>query len=130
MTNLPKVLFLTESQGWSGGARQLLHLADGLRRLGWEILIACPKSGDTFHNAQAQGFTPVDFFPKKDYDLLTAWRIARVFDEQGVDIVHAHHPRAHAVGLIAMHMARSEPAFVVTRRVSFPIPRHIFSRWK
>lgn len=127
---MTKVLFLTESRGWSGGARQLLHLADGLRGLGWDVSIACPEGGDIFRQAKDRGFNPVNFFPRQDYDLVSAWRLARVLDERGIEILHAHHPRAHAVGLAALYFAKVRPAFVVTRRVSFPIPGHVFSRLK
>ena len=125
-----KVLFLTESRGWSGGARQLLHLAGGLKRLGWDIALACPPGGDIFDRAKADGFAPVPFEPRQDYDVFCARRLAKTIDERGVDIVHAHHPRAHAVGLIAMYLASRKPAFVVTRRVSFPIKRNPFSKLK
>src|SRR5579859_7263705 len=100
-----KVLFLTESRGWSGGARQLLHLGSGLREAGWDVALACPSDGDIYERARGEGFDPVPFAPRQDYDVFCAWRLAKTIDERGIDIVHAHHPRAHAVGLIALYFA-------------------------
>lgn len=125
-----KVLFLTESRGWSGGARQLLHLASGLKKQDWDVILACPPGGDIFEHAKKDGFSPESFEPRQDYDIFCAWRLAKTIQARGIDLVHAHHPRAHAVGLIALYLAKRRPAFVVTRRVSFPIGSNPFSRFK
>src|SRR5581483_5415448 len=113
----PKLLFFSESQGWSGGAKQLLRLAEGLRGAGWDIRLACPSDGMLFRKASESGFSPAALHPREDYDLPTAWRLARLIEREGIDLLHAHHPRAHAVGLIASYLSRRRPAFVVTRRV-------------
>lgn len=125
-----KALFLSESEGWSGGAKQLLALADGLRKAGWSVTIGCPPGGQTYAKAGELGFDRLDFKPRQDYDALTAWTVARRIDAMAPDIVHAHHPRAHAVALIAMYLARRSPRFIVTRRVTFPLSRNPFSRLK
>lgn len=124
------VLFLSESRGWSGGAKQLLALAEGLRRDGWRMLIACPPDGETFRKAGELGFQTLAFHPRQDYDLISAIRLAAKLSKSRIDVLHAHHPRAHAVGLMAVHLSRRRPLFLVTRRVSFPPPGHVFSRMK
>ncbi|MBI4425444.1 MAG: glycosyltransferase [Elusimicrobia bacterium] len=125
-----RVLFLSESQGWSGGAKQLLRLAEGLRVLGWDVRIACPGDGELFRRARASGFEPVDLHPRQDYDVLSAVRVARLMEKERVDLLHAHHPRAHAVGLMAAYLCRRAVRFLVTRRVSFPPGKNPFSRFK
>lgn len=125
-----RVLFLSESQGWSGGAKQLLRLAEGLRLFHWDVRIACPSNGAAFQRARASGFDPIDLHPRQDYDIVSSVRLARLMEAQGIDLLHAHHPRAHAVGLMAAYLCRRPVAFVVTRRVSFPPGRNPLSRLK
>lgn len=125
-----KVLFLSESQGWSGGAKQLLRLAEGLGLLGWDVRIACPGDGETFRKANEKGLKTIDLHPREDYDVLSAVRLARLMEREQVDLLHAHHPRAHAVGLMAAYLSKRSVAFVVTRRVSFKPQRNPFSLFK
>ncbi|OGR44343.1 MAG: hypothetical protein A2X35_02645 [Elusimicrobia bacterium GWA2_61_42] len=125
-----KILHITESFGWSGGAAQALYLARELRALGQENLLACPEDGDLGQKAAADGFEVIHFRPKRDYDLRTAFALARLIDERKPDVLQAHHPKAHAMGLMAKFLARHKPVFVVTRRVSHPIITTFFARLK
>ncbi len=125
-----KVLFFSETQGWSGGAKQLLDLAQGLKGYGWGMLLACPADGEAYRRAGPLGIETIDIHPREDYDIISAFRLAHLVSERAVDIVHAHHPRAHAVGLIASYLCRRPFRFIVSRRVSFSIKRNPFSRFK
>jgi len=125
-----KILHITESFGWSGGAAQALSLARELRALGHENLLACPAAGDLGRKAAADGFKVLHFQPKRDYDLRTAFALARLLDEIKPDVLHAHHPKAHAMGLLAKFLARHKPVFVFTRRVSHPIVTGFFAKLK
>jgi glycosyltransferase involved in cell wall biosynthesis len=130
MADKLKILHITESFGWSGGSAQALYLARELRAAGQENLIACPADGDLGLKAAADGFEVVQFRPRRDYDLKTALALARLIDERKPDVVQAHHPKAHAMGLIAKFLARHKPVLVVTRRVSHPIITTFFARLK
>lgn len=125
-----KILHLTESFGWSGGAAQALALARELRALGHENLLACPLAGDLGRKAAADGFKVLHFQPKRDYDLKTAFALSRLLDEIKPDVLHAHHPKAHAMGLLAKFLANHKPVFVFTRRVSHPIVTGFFAKLK
>lgn len=125
-----KILHITESFGWSGGAAQALYLARGLRELGHENIFACPIAGDLGRKAAADGFEVRHFQPRRDYDLGTARELARLLDEIRPDVMQAHHPKAHAMGLIAKFLAGHKPVFLFTRRVSHPIVKGFFARLK
>ncbi len=131
---MPKVLHVSESNEWSGGAAQLLALAEGLREKAWEVRVACrPGSGLDSH-ATERNFPTVHAAMKEDYDLVSAWKLADYFSKQGIDVVHAHHNRSHAVCLLAKSILRMRgkkaPVLVVSRRVSFPPGKNPFSMWK
>lgn len=128
-----KVLHVSESNEWSGGAAQLLALAEGLRARGFDCRIGCrPGSGLSKHAAE-RGLATFTLPLREDYDVLSAWRLARYVEEHGIDVVHAHHNRSHAVCLLAnvlLGLRGRRRVLVVTRRVSFPPGRNPFSRWK
>jgi glycosyltransferase involved in cell wall biosynthesis len=125
-----KILHITESSSWSGGAAQALYLARELRALGHTNVIACPLGGDLWAKAAADGFTTKHFQPRRDYDLRTALALARLIDAEKPDVLQAHHPKAHAMGLLAKFFARHKPVFVFTRRVSHPIVTGFFAKLK
>lgn len=130
MANKLKILHITESFGWSGGAAQALSLARELRTLGHENIIACPLEGDLGRKAAADGFEVLHFQPRRDYDLRTAFALSRILNERKPDVLHAHHPKAHAMGLIAKYLAKHKPVFLFTRRVSHPIVTGYFAKLK
>jgi len=125
-----KILHITESFGWSGGAAQALYLARELRALGHENIIACPLGGDLGRKAGADGFVVRHFQPRRDYDLKTARSLARLLEELKPDVMQAHHPKAHAMGLLAKFLSSHKPVFIFTRRVSHPIVKGYFAKLK
>ncbi|MFH1618544.1 MAG: glycosyltransferase family 4 protein [bacterium] len=129
-TEKHSVLHLSESFGWSGGAAQLLALSAGLSEAGWDVAIACPAGGALWNKARIGKIRVFDFKPFQDYDLRSAWRVSRLIARERFDVVHAHHPKAHAAGLLAVRLSGQRPVFVVSRRVSHPMRINIFSRFK
>lgn len=121
---------MSESFGWSGGAAQALALAGRLKALGHENLIACPRGGDLWGKAAAAGLEAAPFRPRRDYDLPCAYRLAHLLERWKPDIINAHHPKAHAMALMAKAIARRKPVLVVTRRVSHPLLNTFFARLK
>lgn len=125
-----KILHVTESFGWSGGAAQALYLARELRSLGHENFFACPAEGDLGRKAAADGFEVVNFRPRRDYDIRSALALARLLEARRPDVMQAHHPKAHAMGLLAKFFSSHKPVFVFTRRVSHPIVTGFFAKLK
>lgn len=125
-----KILHVSESFGWSGGAAQALALADRLEKCGHTNDVACPEGGDLWKKAGAAGLKLFHFRPRKDYDLPCAIRLAGLLNRRKPDILHAHHPKAHAMCLMAKALSAHKPALVVTRRVSHPIITTVFARLK
>lgn len=125
-----KVLHVSESSGWSGGAAQALLLATELRKLGHENILACPSGGDLSGRAAEAGFRVFDFRPRRDYDLRAALAVAALLRSERPDAMHAHHPKAHTMCVLGKFFSGLEPALVVSRRVSHPIRGGFFARLK
>jgi len=120
---LEKGLFST------GSVVQMFQLARGLARRGHRVAIVSRPEGDVPAEARREG---IDFVPlslKHEFDLGSARRLARAFDERTVDVVHVHKGIAHAVALFATSFSRRpRPVIVVNRGVSFPLD--VFNRIK
>ena len=118
-----RVLHLDSGTTWRGGQRQALLLALGLRDLGHEpFLIGAPGS-PLVEKARAAGLPAAGIAMAADWDVRAARRIRARMRAWGVDIVHAHDARSHALGIIALLRTSSLP-LVVTRRVAFQ-PRSV-----
>jgi len=125
-----RILHASESSSWSGGAAQALALAVRLKAAGHTNVIACPEGGDLWKKAAAAGLETHRFKPRRDYDLPCAYELAHFIERWKPDVVHAHHPKAHAMCLLAKTITRRKPVLVVTRRVSHPIITTFFARLK
>lgn len=124
-----RIMYLTESMGWSGGAQQVLLMAGALHRRGHRLVVACQPGSEILSRAEAAGLSVERVRIRQDYDVPAAWNVAGLLKSRRVELLHAHHPTAHAIGLMAAAWTRL-PVFAVTRRVIFPLKRNLFSRLK
>ena len=112
---LEKGLFTT------GSVVQMFQLAKGLSGRGHRVAIVSRPEGDVPARARE---ARLDFLPlplKHEFDHGSALRLARVYDERAVDVVHVHKGIAHSVALFATFFSRRRPVVVVNRGVSFPL---------
>jgi glycosyltransferase involved in cell wall biosynthesis len=112
---LEKGLFST------GSVVQMFQLARGLAGRGHRVGIVSRPEGDVPQRAREEGLDFVALPLKHEFDLSSARRLAGVFDDRAVDVVHAHKGIAHAVALFATFFSRRRPVLVVNRGVSFPL---------
>src|SRR5205823_5841357 len=115
-----KILYLTESMRWSGGAEQALTMACALRDRGHDVVVGCQPGSDLLERARLARLPVEPIRMRQDYDLPAAWHVAKALRKHGTELLHAQHSTAHAVGLMAALWAKV-PAFTVTRRVIFPL---------
>src|SRR5689334_17133154 len=120
-----RLMYLTESMGWSGGAQQTLLMAQALQKRGHRLVIGCQPGSDMMARATQAGLETAPVRMRQDYDLPAALAVARLVKQHRIELLHAHHSTAHALGLMAV-AGSSVPLFVVTRRVIFPIKRNLF----
>jgi len=123
------ILNVTEAPGWSGGTNQMLLTARELSRRGHRMVLVCPQGSVLAQRALKHGLPVRPLLIREDYDLPAAWKLERMVREEDARIVHAHHPRAHAVALMA-RLFSSRAKLLVTRRVIFPIRTNPFSALK
>ncbi|MFC1521506.1 glycosyltransferase [Elusimicrobiota bacterium] len=144
------ILHITDSMAMSGGIKQLLLLMKGIRKLGPDGKNPLPTGAQEHRSTGAQFFAKQalvcqpdsaiikDFkeagFPVytarmfQDYDIPAAIRLKEIISAAKADIVHAHHPKAHALALITRHFIDFH--LIVSRRVTHSIPWYPTSTWK
>lgn len=125
-----RVLHFTNSVDLSGGVKQLLLLMEGIRETAADAgqALVCPPQGAVFELFRRRGFKVYGNRVFQDYDIFSAWRLKRIIEGEGFDIVHAHHSMAHAVSLVARHLSRFH--LIVSRRVTHRIPFYPTSTFK
>lgn len=124
-----RLLFVSEATGWSGGANQIWLTATRLIQRGHAVAVACRPGAELSNQLERSRVPVLPFVARQDYDLFGARRLSRLAADFKAQLVHAHHPRAHALCLLATLFGLTAP-LVVTRRVIKPVGRNPFSRAK
>jgi len=107
----------------------MILTAGELIRRGHKITFAIPSDGVIAERARKAGFEVIDLRIRQDYDIPSALKLKAIARKTGAQLVHAHHPQAHAICLIARYLGMNIP-FIVTRRVIFRIRVNPFSALK
>jgi glycosyltransferase involved in cell wall biosynthesis len=123
LTELPLSILQVLEKGsfTTGSVVQMFELARGLTRRGHAVGVVSRPGGDVGRRSAGEG---IPFFPlplENEFDLASARRLARIYDERAVDVVHVHKGIAHSAALFATLFARRRPVLVVNRGVSFPL---------
>jgi glycosyltransferase involved in cell wall biosynthesis len=122
-----RILHVDSARGWRGGQNQVLLTAQGMKRRGHEVLVACQRGGALEQRARASG---VEVYPLRfhgDLSPAAVLGLRRLLRGRAFDVAQLHDPHALASGVAAARLSRRLP-LVATRRVDFALPR--WSRWK
>ena len=123
-------LHVDTAETWRGGQNQVLLTVLGLRAIGHRAMLVAHPDGELRRRAE-EGLELVPLAPGHELDLKAAWRLSRVIQRVGPDIVHAHDPHGVAMASMALSMVTRTvvPKLVASRRVDFRLKRNSFSRW-
>jgi glycosyltransferase involved in cell wall biosynthesis len=103
-------------------------LSRGLAERGHEVTVACEPGGYLMEKALAAGLRVAPLRMRGQWDIQAVWRLRRWIKDRRIEIVNTHKPLPHTLSVLAAGWTGS--VVVATRRVSFPLRRHPFSRWK
>lgn len=111
-----RVLQLLPALGDGGVERSTVEMADHLAALGTPGLVV--SAGGDLVGELARSRTRHETLPVGSKNpavaLAAAWRLARLIDAAGVDILHARSRMPAWVGLAARRLSRRRPAFIAT----------------
>jgi glycosyltransferase involved in cell wall biosynthesis len=112
----------------TGSVVQMYQLAAGLARRGHRVAIVTRPGGEVSERARRENLEVAELPLRHEFDFGSARRLARIYEERGVDVVHAHKGIAHSISLAGTFLSSRRPAIVANRGVSFPLD--VFNRWK
>lgn len=123
-----KILHLDSEKTWRGGQAQVFYLACGLKERGHQIAIACPEEGPLFRKCRLAGLITYPVKMRGEWDIASAWQIARLIRKEKPQIIHIHSAAAHTLAQIAwIFRFSSRPKVVLSRRVDFHIRKNPIS---
>ncbi|HET9795521.1 MAG TPA: glycosyltransferase [Thermoanaerobaculia bacterium] len=105
----------------TGSVVQMFQLAENLHRRGHRVAVVSRGEGQIRERCAAAGVDFIGLPMRNEFDLGSAAKLARLYRERAVDVVHVHKGIAHSVALAATFLGRRKPAIVVNRGVSFPL---------
>lgn len=125
-----RILHLDEQRGWRGGEQQASYLIRGLAQRGHYVALAGRRNAPFLtrdHGADIAARIALPF--AGEWDLWTAFRLARAVRAHDIDILHAHTSHTLTLACLARFLA-GRGRVVASRRVDF-VPRSTaFNRWK
>jgi glycosyltransferase involved in cell wall biosynthesis len=104
----------------TGSVHQMFQAAAGLRERGHDVTIVSRPDRVMEENARSADVAFVGLPMRNEFDLVSAWKLGRLFRETKPDVVHVHKGVAHSLALAATFL-QPVGAFVVNRGVSFPL---------
>ncbi|MEW5768499.1 MAG: glycosyltransferase [bacterium] len=126
-----KILHLDSEKTWRGGQAQVFYLASGLKERGHHVAVTCPKEAPLFKKCQRSGLTTYPVKMRGEWDMASAWQIARLIHKEKPQIIHIHSAHAHTLAQIALAFTfNSRPKVVLSRRVDFHIKKNPISYFK
>src|SRR5205085_12241117 len=91
----------------TGSVHQMFQAAAGLRERGHEVTIVSRPDEVLAEKARAAGVSFVGLAMRNGFDMVSAWKLARLFRDARPDVVHVHKGVAHSLALAATFV---EPA--------------------
>ncbi|MEA2338553.1 MAG: hypothetical protein QOE82_2560 [Thermoanaerobaculia bacterium] len=114
------VQILEFNQFNTGSVHQMFQAAAGLRERGHEVTIVSRPDAVLASKAAGSDVRFVGLSMRNEFDVVSAWKLGRLFREIKPDVVHVHKGVAHSLALAATFI-QPVSAFVVNRGVSFPL---------
>lgn len=124
-----RIVHINTERTWRGGEAQLLHLSKGLSKRGHRQWVVGQPGSPLLERAGEEGLETVALPMQSEFSLPAIWRLARLFRELQVQVVHMHTSHACTIGGMAAKIV-AVPVKIISRRVDFSIRSNPFRRLK
>lgn len=113
---VPRVLHLSDSRHWRGAHRQMLHLAEGLCRRGYQTAAILQPGAAGIERFRDRNVPVQAVRMGGRLDLGAALRIARLARRGAFNVLHAHTARSQYLAVLASGLMAANCRVVVHRR--------------
>ncbi len=121
-----KILHTESSNGFGGQEIRILKEAEGMRKMGHEVILAIVTGGKLVAKAKAKGFIVYEMEFSKKAALWTVFKLLRLIARHGIEIINTHSSMDAWLGGIAGKIAGKK--VVRTRHLSTAIRKGLNSR--
>lgn len=124
-----KVLHVDTGKSWRGGQQQVFFLHRELTGAGIESRLVATTGGELASRAAAEGLHVRPMALRGEWDIASAWALAREIKREGITHLHLHSSHAQTLGLIAAKLSGLKNV-IITKRVGSQLSRHPLTKWK
>lgn len=121
------IVKVTEASDWDAGINQVLLMSKELSRRGHKVTVVCPAKSVLDLLCAKEKIPVRNLRIISDVNMLAATRLAGILIREKAEIVHAYHPKAHAVSLVSGYFNFRRPLLVVSRREMQPLSTNLVS---
>ncbi len=117
---MPSVLMLSTATTFRGGERQAFVLTTGLKRLGWDVVLAAPSESQLRQRVEQEGIQTACLSSTVELSPLNFFTIRSLVKNHHPDILHCND--AHALGIASWGgTLKDRPVTIAHRRMIWPI---------
>ncbi|MBW1803837.1 MAG: glycosyltransferase family 4 protein, partial [Deltaproteobacteria bacterium] len=115
------------SSGWDSGTNQALLMSKEMTRRGHKVTVICPARSVLGQLCAKEKIPVRNLKIISDVNMIASARLAGVLMKGRAEIVHAYHPKSHAVSLVSGYFNFLRPLLVVSRREMQPLSKDLIS---
>lgn len=129
MNSSPKIAHLATATDWRGGEQQLAYLLEEHSRLGVDQLLICKKDSGLEAFARENKIPYIALSFNKNFDFLFYKKLAKICEEQKIDLIAAHDSKAHNALLWSKRFFGNKSKIVIHRKVDFPVSKSSIKKY-
>ncbi|OGS20886.1 MAG: hypothetical protein A2252_00625 [Elusimicrobia bacterium RIFOXYA2_FULL_39_19] len=111
------ILILEGSKHWTGGAKRAFLTARGLKKLGHNVVVACPPSALLGKKLKAEGMPVYTFMPIGGMGFISFFKILHILRKHNIELLDVHSSVFYRTGGLAGKLLKIKVVF--TRNVAF-----------
>lgn len=124
-----RVLHIDTQMSWRGGQQQAYYLHKSLITLGIKSLMLCQPNSEMALKCHNENTPHFIVKISNEVDLIAVFKILKLINQHKFNIIHCHSAHALTIGIILKIMLR-HLVLIGSRRVDFPIRKHLLSTFK
>ena len=124
-----KVLHIDTEKSWRGGQQQVVYLFEAMLEAGYNTKLLCKVNSALELYCKKANIPYCSIKMRNEFDIMTAYKIAKICKKEKFNILHLHSAHAMAIGLL-VKLFYHKLKLVGVKRVDFNIKKNFLSKIK